>query len=68
MLTILIRTDSAGEIFVTLDSEDALASLAALLDLLTHCDEDTKIETVQTTALLGWILLKKIEQRYNEMH
>jgi hypothetical protein len=58
---------SAGEIFVTLDIEDALASLAALLDLLTHCDEDTKIETVQTTALLGWILLKNIEQRYNEI-
>lgn len=52
---------------MTLDIEDALASLAALLDLLTHCDEDTKIETVQTTALLGWILLKNIEQRYNEI-
>lgn len=53
---------------MTLSNEDVLASLAALLELLTHCDEDTKIETVQTTALLGWVLLKKIEQRTNEIH
>ncbi|MBP1129258.1 hypothetical protein JOE25_000801 [Serratia sp. PL17] len=45
---------------MTLGNEDALASLAALLELLTHCDEDTKIETVQTTALLGWTLLQQI--------
>lgn len=45
---------------MTLGNEDVLASLAALLELLTHCDEDTKIETVQATALLGWILLKEL--------
>ncbi|MBL3524115.1 hypothetical protein IM876_15660 [Serratia plymuthica] len=45
---------------MTLGNEDVLASLAALLELLTHCDEDTKIETVQATALLGWRLLKEI--------
>ncbi|QPS88842.1 hypothetical protein I6G46_07735 [Serratia plymuthica] len=42
---------------MTLGNEDVLASVAALLELLTHCDEDTKIETIQTTALLGWRLL-----------
>lgn len=46
---------------MTLGNEDVLASLAALLELLTHCDEDTKIETVQTIALLGWSMLKKVE-------
>jgi len=44
---------------VTLSNEDVLANLAAILELLTHCDEDTKIETVQTIALLGWSMLKK---------
>jgi hypothetical protein len=48
---------------VTLGNEDVLASLAALLELLTHCDEDTKIETVQATALLGWRLLKEVKVR-----
>lgn len=48
---------------MTLGNEDVLASLAALLELLTHCDEDTKIETVQTTALLGWTLLQEITLR-----
>ncbi|EOI3318293.1 TPA: hypothetical protein SMF39_001128 [Serratia marcescens] len=47
---------------MTLGNEDVLASLAALLELLTHCDEDTKIETVQATALLGWRLLKKVNR------
>jgi len=47
---------------VTLGNEDVLASLAALLELLTHCDEDTKIETVQATALLGWTLLQQISR------
>lgn len=46
---------------MTLGNEDVLASLAALLELLTHCDEDTKIETVQATALLGWRLLKEVK-------
>lgn len=46
---------------MTLGNEDVLASLAALLELLTHCDEETKIETVQTTALLGWRLLKEMK-------
>jgi hypothetical protein len=50
--------------FVTLGNEDALASLAALLDLLTHCDEDTKIETVQNAALLSWMLLKQIKRNF----
>ncbi|MBH3005965.1 hypothetical protein [Serratia ureilytica] len=45
---------------MTLGDEDILASVAALLELLTHCDEDTRIETVQTTALLGWSLLRSI--------
>lgn len=48
---------------MTLGDEDILASVAALLELLTHCDEDTKIETVQTTALLGWSLLKGINPK-----
>lgn len=47
---------------MTLGNEDVLASLAALLELLTHCDEDTKIETVQATALLGWTLLQQISR------
>lgn len=51
-----------GEVSVTLGNEDVLASLAALLELLTHCDEDTKIETVQATALLGWRLLKEVKK------
>ncbi|HGM4804183.1 TPA: hypothetical protein ACKP0Y_004326 [Serratia marcescens] len=46
---------------MTLGDEDILASVAALLELLTHCDEDTKIETVQATALLGWSLLKDFD-------
>ncbi|HIE0017518.1 hypothetical protein P8971_17985 [Serratia marcescens] len=46
---------------MTLGDEDILASVAALLELLTHCDEDTKIETVQATALLGWRLLKEVK-------
>ncbi|MFS7187860.1 hypothetical protein AB6848_20545 [Serratia proteamaculans] len=49
---------------MTLGNEDALASLAALLDLLTHCDEDTKIETVQNAALLSWMLLKQIKRNF----
>lgn len=48
---------------MTLGNEDVLASLAALLELLTHCDEDTKIETVQATALLGWRLLREIKSK-----
>ncbi|MGP2961891.1 MULTISPECIES: hypothetical protein [Serratia] len=51
---------------MTLGDEDILASVVALLELLTHCDEDTKIETVQTTALLGWSLLK--EMKMNTQH
>lgn len=51
---------------MTLGNEDILASLAALLELLTHCDEDTKIETVQATALLGWTLLQKISRGNNQ--
>lgn len=47
---------------MTLGNEDILASVTALLELLTHCDEDTRIETVQTTALLGWTLLKSIKK------
>ncbi|MCF1610032.1 hypothetical protein LQ759_09070 [Serratia marcescens] len=46
---------------MTLGDEDILASVAALLELLTHCDEDTKIETVQTIALLGWSMLNKLK-------
>ncbi|HFI5333986.1 TPA: hypothetical protein ACGQS5_001645 [Serratia liquefaciens] len=51
---------------MTLSNEDVLASVAALLELLTHCDEDTKIETVQVTALLGWKLLEKINVIHNK--
>lgn len=52
---------------MTLGNEDVLASLAALLELLTHCDEDTKIETVQATALLGWRLLKEVKVSRNAL-
>lgn len=52
---------------MTLGNEDVLASVAALLELLTHCDEDTKIETVQTTALLGWSLLKQLNKKNNNI-
>lgn len=47
---------------MTLGDEDKIASVAALLELLSHCDEDTKIETIQTTALLGWCLLNDIRK------
>lgn len=53
---------------MTLGNEDVLASVAALLELLTHCDEDTKIETVQTTALLGWSLLKQLNKKNNNIN
>ncbi|CAI2146225.1 TPA: hypothetical protein ACSTJZ_001331 [Serratia fonticola] len=46
---------------MTLGDEDKIASVAALLELLSHCDEDTKIETIQTTALLGWMLLREVK-------
>ncbi|CAI0693392.1 hypothetical protein [Serratia fonticola] len=46
---------------MTLGDEDKIASVAALLELLSHCDEDTKIETIQTTALLGWSLLREVK-------
>lgn len=61
----MICLASAGGV-VTLSNEDVLASVAALLELLTHCDEDTKIETVQVTALLGWKLLEKINVIHNK--
>lgn len=48
---------------MTLGDEDKIASVAALLELLSHCDEDTKIETIQTAALLGWSLLREIKLR-----
>lgn len=52
---------------MTLGDEDILASVAALLELLTHCDEDTKIETVQTTALLGWHLLRDLKSKQRDL-
>lgn len=44
-----------------LGGEDRIASVLALLELISHCDEDTKIETIQTAALLGWSLLREIK-------
>lgn len=46
---------------MTLGDEDKIASVAALLELLSHCDEDTKIETIQAAALLGWSLLREVK-------
>ncbi len=51
---------------MTLGDEDKIASVAALLELLSHCDEDTKIETIQTAALLGWSLLTSCKEKVAE--
>ncbi|MCK8585257.1 hypothetical protein LNQ51_10235 [Yersinia ruckeri] len=44
------------------DISESLCYLTALLDLLTHCDENTDSATVQHAALLGLVIVNKIKE------
>lgn len=41
--------------------EDKYASVVALLDMMTQCNENTNIETLQQTALLALLLIRDLK-------
>ncbi|AJJ54867.1 hypothetical protein BZ17_651 [Yersinia pseudotuberculosis IP 32953] len=46
-----------------MNTEDTLECLTALLDLLTHSDENTSIETIKNASLLGLILVSELKSK-----
>lgn len=41
---------------------ETLECLAALLDLLTLCDESTSVETIQNASFLGLVLVSRLKE------
>ncbi|HDL7313825.1 TPA: hypothetical protein PXN27_000584 [Yersinia enterocolitica] len=46
-----------------MNAEDTLECLTALLDLLTLCDENTSIETIQNASFLGLVLVARLKEQ-----
>ncbi|HEN3372843.1 TPA: hypothetical protein ACSJ9T_004202 [Yersinia enterocolitica] len=46
-----------------MNSEEALGCLTALFDLLTHCDENTSVESIQEASFLGLCLLNNLKTK-----
>ncbi|HHL2713080.1 TPA: hypothetical protein ACQ39K_004726 [Yersinia enterocolitica] len=44
-------------------TEETLGCLTSLLDLLTHCDDNTDIETIQNASFLGLALLTNLKKK-----
>lgn len=44
-------------------TEETLGCLTSLLDLLTHCDDHTEIETIQNVSFLGLVLLANLKEK-----
>ncbi|HHG0427104.1 TPA: hypothetical protein ACPTCW_003767 [Yersinia enterocolitica] len=46
-----------------MNSEETLGCLTALFDLLTHCDENTSVESIQEASFLGLCLLNNLKSK-----
>lgn len=48
-----------------MNAEETLSFLTALFDLLTHCDENTSIESIQEASFLGIFLVNNLKKKNN---
>ncbi|MGE4670479.1 hypothetical protein [Yersinia enterocolitica] len=45
--------------------DETLGCLTALFDLLTHCDENTSVKSIQEASFLGLCLLNNLKHKEN---
>ncbi len=47
-------------------SEEIIDCINALLNILTHCDDNTEIETIYHVSLVGLILISDLKENLND--